>query len=107
MAGAYCNFCRERCFVLRKLPDGSWHGHLATCPQGAAHDRKSTGGYDYRTSINPAEPRSCEKCSRNPPVYPGLPVDGRGTFDKTRFCNDCISRCVDHYDPHHTCVICQ
>ena len=52
MAGAYCHFCGRRCFVYRVLPDGSWAGHLATCLEGMAHDRKMTG-YDHTTAINP------------------------------------------------------
>ncbi|SFK52422.1 hypothetical protein SAMN05421835_12358 [Amycolatopsis sacchari] len=51
MAGAYCRFCGRRCFVDRVLPDGSWW-HLATCPEGMAHDRKVLG-YDHTTAINP------------------------------------------------------
>jgi hypothetical protein len=52
MAGAYCQFCDHRCFVYRVLPDGSWAGHLATCREGMAHDRKMTG-HDHTTAINP------------------------------------------------------
>jgi hypothetical protein len=55
MAGAYCRFCGQRCFVLRVIPDGpsaGWSGHLATCPGGMAHDRKATG-HDHATAINP------------------------------------------------------
>lgn len=56
MAGAYCIYCDQRCFVLRTVPDGShagWSGHMATCPEGMAHDRRYLGGYDSSTSINP------------------------------------------------------
>lgn len=52
MAGAYCRHCGERCFVLRRLPDGSWQGHMATCVRGMAHDRRVTG-HDHTTAINP------------------------------------------------------
>lgn len=52
MAGAYCKFCDRRCFVYRVLPDGSWSGHMATCPKGMEHDRKVTG-YDHTTAVNP------------------------------------------------------
>lgn len=52
MAGAYCKFCGNRCFVYRGLPDGSWSGHMATCAAGAAFDREKTG-YDYTTAVNP------------------------------------------------------
>lgn len=63
MAGSYCRFCDQRCFVDRKLPEGhkcsdfcaaichTWH--LATCAEGAALDRRRLG-YDYSTAINPA-----------------------------------------------------
>jgi hypothetical protein len=43
MAGAYCKFCNNRCFVYRILPDGpqkGWAGHLATCAPGMEHDRE-------------------------------------------------------------------
>lgn len=69
MAGKYCRFCDHRCFVNRELPDGSWSGHMATCPEGAAHDRKVTG-YDFKTAVNPsarkktAEPGACRWCGR-------------------------------------------
>jgi len=57
MAGAYCEYCGRRCFVLRQMPDdAARHGgqtiHLATCRGGAAHDREITG-YDHTTAINP------------------------------------------------------
>ena len=52
MAGPYCRYCGHRCFVERVLPDRSWSGHMATCPDGAAHDREVTG-HDHTTAINP------------------------------------------------------
>lgn len=57
MAGAYCKFCDNRCFVLRRMPvDARWKPgedvHLATCSQGAAYDRTHTG-YDHTTAVNP------------------------------------------------------
>ncbi|GAA3831528.1 hypothetical protein GCM10022380_57630 [Amycolatopsis tucumanensis] len=52
MAGPYCRYCGHRCFVYRVLPDGSWAGHMATCPEGAAHDREVTG-HDHTTATNP------------------------------------------------------
>lgn len=52
MAGAYCRYCDNRCFVERELPVGSWRGHMATCPEGMAHDRAVTG-HDHTTAINP------------------------------------------------------
>jgi hypothetical protein len=51
MAGTYCRYCGHRCFVDRTLPDFSWSGHLATCLDGMAHDRKVTG-YDHTTALN-------------------------------------------------------
>lgn len=53
MAGAYCQYCGERCFVLRVLPapDGR-ELHLATCTRGMEHDRAVTG-YDHTTARNP------------------------------------------------------
>ena len=54
MSGAYCQFCDHRCFVYRETPDG-WSGHMATCPQGMAHDRQQTG-YDHTTAHNPLAP---------------------------------------------------
>lgn len=55
MAGAYCRFCGYRCFVLRRLPDGSWSGHMATCTAGMAHDRHVLG-HDHATAVNPLDP---------------------------------------------------
>lgn len=52
MAGAYCRYCNNRCFVYRVLPDRSWSGHMATCAEGMAFDRAQTG-YDHTTAINP------------------------------------------------------
>ncbi|CAM5532510.1 hypothetical protein [Leifsonia shinshuensis] len=51
MAGAYCRYCNHRCFVLRTLPDGT-QLHMATCPEGMAHDRAVTG-HDHTTARNP------------------------------------------------------
>lgn len=53
MAGSYCRYCGNRCFVYRVVPDGSWAGHMATCPDGMAHDRTMLG-FDHKTAINPA-----------------------------------------------------
>lgn len=53
MAGAYCQYCDQRCFVLRKLPDGS-QLHMATCPKGMEHDRAVTG-HDHITARKRAE----------------------------------------------------
>lgn len=55
MAGAYCRFCDNRCFVLRVIPDGpekGWQGHMATCARGMAHDFGKTG-HTHETAINP------------------------------------------------------
>jgi hypothetical protein len=52
MAGSYCRYCGQRCFVYRVLPGGSWSGHMATCAAGMAHDRAVTG-HDHTTAINP------------------------------------------------------
>lgn len=73
MAGAYCQFCDQRCFVLRTLPDGSWTGHMATCVAGAAHDRQRTG-YDYTTAVNAALVR-CEDCDRPVSEWPSSTCD--------------------------------
>jgi len=55
MAGAYCKFCGQRCFVYRVIPDGpckGWGGHLATCQRGMMHDFGETG-HTHITAINP------------------------------------------------------
>jgi len=57
MAGSYCKYCGRRCFVYRVMPaDARWKPgegvHLATCAEGAAHDREQTG-YDHTTATNP------------------------------------------------------
>lgn len=54
MAGAYCKFCGDRCFVLRWIPN-SHVSHLATCERGMALDRERTG-YDHTTAFNPCDP---------------------------------------------------
>ena len=63
MAGAYCKFCDQRCFVYRVIPDGpekGWGGHLATCQAGMAHDLKMTG-HTHLTAINPIlQPEAAE-----------------------------------------------
>jgi hypothetical protein len=55
MAGAYCMFCAQRCFVLRVIPDGPQKGrslHLATCQPGMMHDLGAVG-HTHITAINP------------------------------------------------------
>jgi hypothetical protein len=55
MAGAYCKFCGQRCFVYRIIPDGPWKGwggHLATCYHGMMHDLKKIE-HTHITAINP------------------------------------------------------
>ena len=54
MAGAYCMFCGQRCFVYRIVP-GSNVTHLATCARGMALDREKLG-VDYTTAVNPMAP---------------------------------------------------
>lgn len=49
--GPYCDFCDQRCFVDRVLRGGD-RMLLATCPAGAAHDRKVCGE-DHQTAVNP------------------------------------------------------
>ena len=51
MAGAYCKFCGDRCFLERWVP-GESATHFATCPKGMALDREATG-YDHTTAFNP------------------------------------------------------
>ncbi len=53
--GSYCNYCGHRCFVYRKVIVGGetlWSGHMATCPRGMEHDRRSLG-MDSSTAHNP------------------------------------------------------
>ena len=55
MAGAYCEFCGQRCFVSRQVIVGgelAWSGHMATCDRGKEHDR-SVLGMDADTAHNP------------------------------------------------------
>jgi hypothetical protein len=55
MAGAYCTYCGQRCFVYRQVTVGGalvWAGHMATCSGGAAHDRRSLG-VDFTSAVNP------------------------------------------------------
>lgn len=61
MAGAYCRFCGHRCFVLRQIIVAGeliFSGHLATCYEGKAHDRK-VAGMDADTAHNPVR-EGCE-----------------------------------------------
>ncbi len=55
MAGAYCQFCGHRCFVYREIREAGrveWSGHMATCREGAEHDRVVLGA-DFRSAHNP------------------------------------------------------
>lgn len=55
MAGAYCRYCDQRCFVYRQVIIAGeivWAGHMATCPAGADWDRKQLG-VDFRQAHNP------------------------------------------------------
>lgn len=62
MAGSFCRYCDQRCFVERVIPGPhetgtllavtGGHLHMATCRLGMEHDRKVTG-YDYTTATNP------------------------------------------------------
>jgi hypothetical protein len=56
--GPYCQYCGQRCFLLRTLPADATDNAgetilLATCPAGMARDRQATG-HDHETAINPA-----------------------------------------------------
>ena len=68
MAGAYCRYCGQRCFVYREVIVGGefvWGGHMATCDRGMEHDR-SVLAMDSTTAHNPAWD-GCEcaiKCGR-------------------------------------------
>ena len=58
MAGAYCNFCGRRCFVYREVilvGQVMWSGHMATCPDGKAHDQQVCGR-NADTAHNPLAP---------------------------------------------------
>lgn len=55
MAGSYCNYCDRRCFVYREVIVGGqrvWSGHMATCGDGRAHDKRVLG-VDYTQAHNP------------------------------------------------------
>ncbi len=55
MAGAYCRFCGNRCFVYREVIVGGatlWAGHMATCSKGAQHT-KDVLGITFREAHNP------------------------------------------------------
>ena len=55
MSGAYCRYCDQRCFVYRQVIVGGeviWAGHMATCADGKAHDRRSLG-VDSSAAHNP------------------------------------------------------
>ena len=70
MAGSYCKFCDQRCFVYREVIVGGelvWAGHLATCAQGKAFDRSKLG-QDADTAHNPTPHRlgglpTCPDCA--------------------------------------------
>lgn len=55
MAGAYCMYCKHRCFVYRQVIVAGeivWAGHMATCPSGMEHDRNAIG-VDHTMAHNP------------------------------------------------------
>ena len=55
MAGAYCKFCAQRCFVYRQVIVGGellWAGHMATCWRGKEFDRSKLG-VDADSAHNP------------------------------------------------------
>lgn len=55
MAGAYCKFCGQRCFVYRIVPGGpnkGWAGHMATCQEGMRVDSE-TLGCTHLSAVNP------------------------------------------------------
>jgi hypothetical protein len=55
MAGAYCQYCDQRCFVDRQVIVAGvvvWSGHMATCARGMEHDRAALG-VDHTTAHNP------------------------------------------------------
>lgn len=55
MAGAYCQYCDQRCFVYRQVIVAGeivWAGHMATCPRGQEHDRAALG-VDFTQAHNP------------------------------------------------------
>ena len=61
MAGPYCRYCDQRCFVERVWPpdekrpyNSGRRSYFATCPAGAEHDR-AVLGFDYRTAGNPRD----------------------------------------------------
>lgn len=56
MAGSYCRYCDHRCFVYREVVVGGetvWAGHMATCRDGAAHDKRELG-VDFSQAHNPS-----------------------------------------------------
>jgi len=84
MAGAYCRYCDRRCFVPRRLPDSSFHGHMATCSGGMAHDRRATG-HDHTTAINAAsDPGSAGRPAKTDTAEPGLPMHKSTRREETR-----------------------
>lgn len=104
MAGAYCNFCGRRCFLLRVIPSGpmkGWTGHLATCQDGMAHDLKVTG-HTHLTAVNPItdpeavdacyDPRECSFCGVGITVLGGQWT----TDDGTIACTDTSAPFVPH-----------
>jgi hypothetical protein len=59
MAGSYCTFCGQRCFVLRVIvagPHQGWVGHLATCVDGMQHDL-AVLQHTHLTATNPITER--------------------------------------------------
>lgn len=56
MPGSYCRYCGHRCFVERSVMVADvvlWRGYMATCRDGAAHDRHKVG-VDHTRAHNPA-----------------------------------------------------
>jgi hypothetical protein len=66
VSGAYCRYCDHRCFVYRQVRVGGelvWAGHMATCPKGAAHDRRVLG-VDHTQAHNPMDPEPRDSDTR-------------------------------------------
>jgi len=83
MAGSYCNYCDQRCFVYREVIVGGetvWTGHMATCAQGRAHDRQVLG-VDSTQAHNPTDAATDDASSVAAPRRPPRPGCGSTRAD--------------------------
>lgn len=101
MAGSYCNYCDQRCFVYRELIVGGetvWAGHMATCAQGRAHDRQVLG-VDSTQAHNPNQAATDDASSVAAPTEatpPRVWIDQGGRAVCDRHAGNYLRSAIEH-----------